>query len=127
MSKTTINYPENFKSPGFRPEELESEMELYKSHNAKALNLAEGSFLSESDDAPRNDKQAACGLIKIVHSNATNSPNRELKGLNDFDFNKLHQQLIESEIGGAGAAFDGDEFTPNSSMMASQSSNFDLK
>ena len=102
-------------------------MELYKSHNAKALNLAAGSFLSESDDAPRNDKQAASGLIKIVHANATNSPNRELKGLNNFDFNKLHQQLIESEIGGPGAALDGAEFTPNSSMMASQSSNFDLK
>lgn len=103
-------------------------MELYKSHNAKVLNLTEGSFLSESEDAPRKDKQTASGLIKIVHSNATNSPDRELKGLNDFDFNKLHQQLIGPGMDdGAGAAFDGDEFTPNSSMMESKSSNFDLK
>ena len=128
MSKTSINHPENFKSPGFRPEELESEMELYKSHNAKALNLTEGSFLSESEDVSRQDKQAASGLIKIVHSNATNSPSRKLKGFDNFDFDKLHGQLIGSgNDAGAAAAFDGDEYTPNSSLMESKTSNFDLK
>ena len=91
MSKITINYAENFTSPGFRPEELESEMELYQSHNAKALNLEEGSFLSESEGALRKEKQASSGLIKIVHSNATNSPGRKLRSFNEnFDLEKLH-------------------------------------
>jgi hypothetical protein len=88
MSKTTTNYAENFKSPGFRPEELESEMELYQSHNAKALNLEGGSFLSDSEGDLKKEKQATSGLIKIVHSNATNSPRRELKSFNNnFDLN----------------------------------------